>query len=95
MPVLTRDHDALLSALEDIELLSLRWGDVNGSLSREEALAVAEGLVPGAGEDTFEALIEGALIYEFDLAGVGPRYRSRFGETLRLLARLRGRRRRW
>ncbi|RWO55369.1 protein DpdJ [Mesorhizobium sp.] len=89
MPVLTSDHDALLSALEDIELLSLRWGDVNGSLSRDEAVAVAEGLVPGAGEETLEALIEAALVYEFDLAGVGPRYRSRFGETLRLLARLR------
>jgi hypothetical protein len=89
MPILTSDHDALLSALEDIELLSLRWGDVNGSLSREEAVAVAEGLVPGAGEETLETLIEAALVYEFDLAGVGPRYRSRFGETLRLLARLR------
>lgn len=89
MTVLTSNHDAVLNALEDIELLSLRWGDVNGSLSRDEAVAVAEGLVPGAGEETLEALIEAALVYEFDVAGVGPRYRSRFAEILRLLARLR------
>ncbi|WP_372784824.1 protein DpdJ [Phenylobacterium sp.] len=89
MAALGAAHDALLNAIEDVELLSLRWGDVSASLGRDEALEIAEAHFPGEAEDGLEALVEAALVVEFDVPGRGPRYRSRFGETVRLLARMR------
>lgn len=81
--------DTLLDAIEAKEELSLRWGDVDASLSREELMALATRLVPAEdSEDLVEALLERVLIFEFDNDGQ-PRYRSRFAEAMRLLTRLR------
>ncbi|MBF9235121.1 protein DpdJ [Microvirga alba] len=83
-------HDAVLNAVEDVELLSLRWGDVDGSLSREELIAIAGRVADGRkAEAIIEDLIEAVLLYAFEVPGCGERYRSRFAETMRLLVRTR------
>jgi hypothetical protein len=82
-------HDGLLNAIEDVERQSLAWGDVDGSISPEEAVALAEPLFGDDAEGAVEALIEAALLFVFDSPGIGERYRSRFSETVRLLARTR------
>jgi hypothetical protein len=83
-------HDAVLNAVEDIEMLSLRWGDVDGSLSRDELLAIAERAAAGQDAETLvEELIDAAVIYAFDTPGRGERYRSRFAEGMRLLVHAR------
>ncbi|MGC1301449.1 MAG: protein DpdJ [Caulobacteraceae bacterium] len=89
MTVLDFRHDDLLNRIEDLELLSLRWGDVAASLSRQAVLDLAEPLFAGDAEDAVEALLEGGLVQAFNPPGGGERYRSRFAETVRLLARLR------
>jgi hypothetical protein len=89
MTVLDVRHDDLLNRIEDLELLSLRWGDVAASLSRQTVLDLAESLFAADAEDAVEALLEGGLVQAFNPAGGGERYRSRFAETVRLLARLR------
>jgi hypothetical protein len=82
-------HDELLNAIEDVERQSLAWGDVDGSISPEEAVALAEPLFGSQAEDAVEALIEATLLYVFDAPGAGERYRSRFAEIVRLLSRSR------
>ncbi len=89
MTVLDTRHDDLLNRVEDLELLSLRWGDVSGSISRETILDLAAPVFAGGAEDAVEALLESGLIMAFNPPGSGERYRSRFAETVRLLARLR------
>jgi hypothetical protein len=89
MPDLDTRHDDLLNLIEDLELLSLRWGDVAGSLSRDTMLALAEPIFAADAEDAVEMLLEGGLVQAFNPPGGGERYRSRFAETVRLLARLR------
>lgn len=86
---LTAQHDELLNRLEDLELLSLRWGDVSASVSRDTLLAMAEPLFPGEAEDAVEVLRAAGLLHTYNPPGGGERYRSRFAETVRLLARLR------
>ncbi len=82
-------HDELLNRIEDHELLSLRWGDVSGSLSRETVVELAEAVAPGQGEDLIEDLLDAALLHTVYEIGSSERYRSRFAELVRLLARLR------
>ncbi|MBS5904541.1 MAG: DEAD/DEAH box helicase [Acetobacteraceae bacterium] len=89
MPDLTDGHDEILNRIEELEFLSLRWGDVSGSISRETALSLAETRFPGEAEDAVEALLSSGLLYAINAPGGGERYRSRFAETVRLLARLR------
>ena len=84
--------DALLDEVEKLELLSLTWGYVDGSLSREEVLALASGVISSSEpalypDDLVEALIRGSLLFEFQGAD-GYRFRSRFAEGVRLLTRL-------
>ena len=86
---LTEGHEEVLNRIEELELLSLRWGDVSGSISRETALSLAETHFPGEGEDAVEALLTAGLLYPINVPGGGERYRSRFAETVRLLSRLR------
>ena len=84
--------DALLSLIEQRELLSLRWGYVDGSLSEEDVDALAQH-VTGSWDidmdpvDLVEWMVENQLLFEF-LGAAGPRYRSRFAEGVRLLTRL-------
>ena len=84
--------DALLDEVEQIELLSLRWGYVDGSLAQSEVDSLAADVIASAGVavppgELVEALVKAALLLEF--AGPdGYRYRSRFAEGVRLLTRL-------
>jgi hypothetical protein len=81
--------DKLLDAVEGKEEVSLRWGDVDASLSRDEILELAIRVSSDCNpEQLVEQLIGAVLLYEFEIDG-SPRYRSRFGETMRLLSRLR------
>ena len=84
--------DALLSLIEQKELLSLRWGYVDGSLSEEDVDDLAQRVVRSSNTDLdpidlVEWMVENQLLFEF-LGLVGPRYRSRFAEGVRLLTRL-------
>ena len=84
--------DSLLDEVEQLELLSLTWGYVDGSLSQDEILALASRIISNFGAalppvDLLEALIEGSLLFEFQGDG-GYRFRSRFAEGVRLLTRL-------
>jgi hypothetical protein len=87
-----RDHDRVLSRLEREELAWLAWGQVDASLSHDEALAIARSAIAHgdssrSAEDVVEDLIDEHLL--IDLGGEPPRYRTRFGEAVRLMARLR------
>ena len=84
--------DALLDEVEQLELLSLTWGYVDGSLSQEEILALASRVISSSEatlspDEVMEALIRGSLLFEFPGAD-GYRFRSRFAEGVRLLTRL-------
>ncbi len=84
-----QQHEEALNAIEEVELLSLRWGDVNGSLDRVELLdIVALKVGTDYAEEIVESLIDSALIYAFDVSS-GERYRSRFAEAMRLLVNAR------
>ena len=84
--------DSLLDKVEELELLSLRWGYVDGSISEREVDSLADEVVASAGAtvspgDLVEALVSRSLLFEFSSAD-GFRYRSRFAEGVRLLTRL-------
>ena len=84
--------DALLDRVEEIELPSLKWGYVDGSLSEEEIYSLAADVIASEGYDLpsgdlVESMISGSLIFEFPGAD-GYKYRSRFAEGVRLLTRL-------
>ena len=84
--------DALLDEVEKLELVSLTWGYVDGSISQQEMLALASSVIsnsravvpPG---DLVEALVEKLLLFEFQ-GSDGYRFRSRFAEGVRLVTRL-------
>ena len=80
----------LLDAIENREMLSLTWGYVDGSMSRDEVLRLSQEVITTNSsdedpEDLLEALIERRLIFEIK----GERIRSRYAEIIRLLCRLR------
>ena len=84
--------DALLDEVEQLELVSLTWGYVDGSISQQEMLALASRVISNSGtvlppEDLVEALVEKSLLFEFQ-GPDGFRFRSRFAEGVRLLTRL-------
>jgi hypothetical protein len=90
-----RRHDAiidLLGAIELRELRSLQWGFVDGSLREVEVDALAQDVAPdiaAKSDELAEELISRRLIFEVGSAEAGARYRSRFGEGVRLLVHLR------
>lgn len=87
----------LLSALEDLELPLLSWGVVDGFLSHadvEQAIddqrLIDAGRTAAAlpsGEEYLQHLLDTGLLHK--LPDPSPRYRTRLGETLRLLRTLR------
>jgi hypothetical protein len=80
----------LLNELEKIEMMSLEWGFVDGSLSEDEVIDLAKRFCGDLDvEDVLEELLDAKLIFEFRAAGASERYRSRFAEMTRLLASLR------
>ena len=85
--------DALLAEVEQIELRSLRWGYVDGSLAEDELDSIAENLIRAHGDsmspvELIEWMIAHSLFFESRDDG-SIRYRSRFAEGVRLLTRLR------
>lgn len=85
MGPISSEAESLLDRIEALELRSLVWGFVDGTLSYEQAVQLCP---PGStdGEAVLEELIAANLVVE--IAG-GASVRSRFGETVRLLVRLR------
>ncbi|MGY1780306.1 protein DpdJ [Geodermatophilus sp. SYSU D01036] len=82
-----------LDALESLEDPLLCWGVVDGGLTDEELVEVLDRVILDAGDletpdDLAETLHEQGLIVYDDSASPGL-WRTRNGETLRLLARLR------
>lgn len=87
----SREALLLLDVIEAIEMRSLEWGFTDGSLSEDEAVALAnrlggDGESAVEGEDLIEELIDSKLIFELQSIGSGVRIRSRFAEMMRLLA---------
>ena len=87
-----REQDRVLSRIEREELAWLSWGRVDASLSRDEVVSAATAAVAGfdpsqSPEDLLDDLIDRHLL--IDLGGEPPRYRTRFAEGVRLMARLR------
>lgn len=86
-------EDDLLGAIEAAELRSLQWGYVDGLLDETDIDGLAARAVGEAGGqhdpvELVETLISDQLLFEYPADGaVG--YRSRFAETVRLLAQLR------
>src|ERR1700712_2949943 len=87
----------LLSRLEDLELRLLSWGIVDGFLSRSEVENAIDDQLdidakrPNAdllsADDYLHHLVDAGLLHR--LPEATPRYRTRLGETLRLLRTLR------
>ena len=85
-----------LNFLESTESKLLAWGLVEGSFSSDEIEDLCERYLDrndlwSVYQDSYafqEALLESGLLYEVN-DGMNVRYRTRMGETIRLLARLR------
>src|SRR5690349_4455343 len=81
---------ALLDAVEERETRSLAWGFVDGSLSKEEILALGSRVCPDEdAEEILVGLLDARLMQEVLGSDGTVRFRSRFAETTRLLVRLR------
>lgn len=81
---------ALLDAVEECEMRSLAWGFVDGSLSKEEVLALGSQVCPDEdAEEILVGLLDARLMQEVLGSDGTVRFRSRFAETTRLLVRLR------
>lgn len=86
--------NAILTRIERIETESLVWGYTDGSLSREETLALCADVCLKSGysrnpESLLEEMIGGSILFEFVDFNGSERIRSRFAEGARLLCRLR------
>src|SRR4051812_33553399 len=87
----------LLSRLEDQELKLLAWGVVDGFLSQSDVEAVIDAQLDLDSEDPqadlltvqdyLDRLLEQGLLHR--LPESTPKYRTRLGETLRLMRNLR------
>jgi len=84
-----------LDLLEQAESRLLSWGMVDGSFSDDEVLDLADDFVERSadgkisdGDELVELLEQRRLLFQFQQAGE-TRWRTRMGETVRLLARLR------
>ena len=83
-------HDCALESLEKLEIASLSWGYVDGSLSEIEAESAIAGAMrrcnfkndPG---EVLDDLVDAKLVRLW--RGPDRRYRTRFGEIVRLLVR--------
>jgi hypothetical protein len=82
-----RHHDELLSRLEQGELALLSWGRVDGTLTEREVHDVAAAV---AGDpDSARMLLDDLLAWHLllDVGQRDPLYRTRFAESVRLMAR--------
>lgn len=86
----------LLGRLEQAEARLLSWGMVDGSFGEDELLERAERFIESESlfnefhtpEELLEELEDRRLIFSY-LDGIDVRYRTRMGEAIRLLSRLR------
>ena len=86
----------VLSRLEQAEARLLSWGMVDGSFGEDELLERCEQFIDSEDlshefstpEELFDELEDRRLLFSF-LDGIDDRYRTRMGETVRLLSRLR------
>jgi hypothetical protein len=88
-----KDESRLLDDLEAREDPLLYWGVVDGGFNDEELRNLVDQALLAAGsletvEDVIDAMVQKGLITR-DVATSPPRWRTRNGEALRLLARLR------
>src|SRR5579871_3579421 len=82
---LSTEEQLLLDAVERLEMRSLSWGYVDGSLARSKVVDLASLFVKdNEADEIIETLIEKRLLLEWK-----NRLRSRFAETVRLSTRLR------
>ena len=81
--------DALLLAIEQLEMRPLRWGATGASLSEYELVELARVIVAGDPEEAASQLLERRLLFRVSAPGGTVRYRSRFAEGVRLIASLR------
>ena len=87
MVTVSREALAALDLIEAVEMRSLEWGFTDGSLSEDEAFALAhrvstEGGKAGDSADLIEELIDSKLVFELQSIGSGVRIRSRFAEMM-------------
>jgi hypothetical protein len=85
--------DQLLSKIELTELQSLKWGYVDGSMSKGELDQLAQDVIADLkasfdGDSLTETLVEDKSLIEINVEGEF-RYRSRFAEGVRLITQLR------
>ena len=82
---LSTEEQLLLDAVERLEMRSLSWGYVDGSLARSKVVDLASLFAKdNEADEIIETLIEKRLLLEWK-----NRLRSRFAETVRLSTRLR------
>ena len=84
---LSRAQDDLLLRLEQAELALLSWGRVDGALTESEVAEIARGVVadPEAASRLIDELSAVHLL--LDVGERDPLYRTRFGESVRLMVR--------
>lgn len=80
-------HDELLSRLEQNELALLSWGRVDGALTESEVSEIATAVA--ADVDAATALVDDLVAVHLllDVGERDPLYRTRFGESVRLMVR--------
>ena len=92
MNKITSAHDELLSRLERRELSWLSWGDVESLLTEDECIqtstdVIAEQNLALEPQGLLDDLLDQHLL--LDQGGVPALYRTRFAESVRLIARVR------
>jgi len=81
--------DDLLLRIEREEMRSLRWGATSASLSEDDLIRFAREIAGEYPEGAAGELLERRLLFRVPAPGGSVRYRSRFGEGVRLLTSLR------
>lgn len=89
MTPISNEAEDLLDQIEALEVRSLTWGFVDGSLSLGATIALAAQRGARNPADVVEELVAARLVFEADTPAGDTRIRSRFGETVRLLVRSR------
>ena len=81
------EHDRLLWQLEQQELRALSWGRIDGAMTRDEVETLAHSALTSHSDpiSVLEDLIGWELLS--DLGESDELYRTRFAESVRLLAR--------
>lgn len=79
MTPISNEAEDLLDQIEALEVRSLTWGFVDGSLSLEATIALAAQRGARNPADVVEKLVAARLVFEVDTPAGDTRIRSRFG----------------